>query len=336
MGIEIELIAFTLVPSGVLVSVIVYSIVKIYELRDVRLFLLVLLLVLMTFHQTTEILQYAGGDFYATTSVAAEAYESGANLLASAASYLVIQQIDELRTTRSELERSNAALRERSSMVSVLNRVLRHNVRNDINVIAGRAKHVQERTDDEQIQGELATIEETAWELATISDRTQRIRQLLTEDSKGTTTLRLIDGLEASLERVRSETDAIIRLENAGDSEAVVDSASTLATAIADVVERIVIANDGSVHVDITVIPASTQADSDCESTVIRIDDDGEGLPELDIRAIENETETPLKHAEGLELWCLEWTVKRSDGELDTDPGDATVEIRLPGRSGPD
>lgn len=44
----------------------------------------------------------------------------------------------------------------------------------------------------------------------------------------------------------------------------------------------------------------------------------------------QNEEDTPLRNAEGLSLWCLEWAVKRAGGNLDTDPDDATLRIRLP------
>jgi signal transduction histidine kinase len=335
MDVQIQFLAFTVVPGGVMVGVIVYSSVKIYELGDYRPFLLILLLVSMTFHQATEIPQYAAGTFYGSISSTAEVYETGANLIASLASFLVVRQIDELRTTRDKLERSNAALEERSSMVSVLNRVLRHNVRNDVNVIAGQAEYLEDRIDDECIGDQLETIEETALGLATISDRTRRIRQLLTEDPEGETTLRLGDRLETALEGVRQSTsEATVTLERPGDSAVVVEGTSTLPTVIADVVERVVIANEGAIRVDVTVASRAV-GDGGDGAAVVRIDDDGEGLPDLDVRAVESDAETPLRHAEGLELWCLEWAVKRADGELDTRPAGATIEVRLPEGSRP-
>lgn len=329
MPLQIEFVVFTLVPGSVLVAVILYSTVKIYELGDYRPVLLVLLLVFMTLHQATEVLQYTSGVFDQAVSPTPEAYESAANLLASAASYLIIQKLDELSTTRSELERSNAALKERSSMVSVLNRILRHNVRNDVNIIAGQAEHIESRIDDNRFQEELETIETTAWKLATISERTQRIRQLLTEDSKDTRVIHLEEQLDASLERVqRSTRDATVTLKNTRDGKVTIKGTSTLPRIIADVVERIILSNAGVVQVEITI--AGDPDGQNRESAIIRIDDDGDGLPELDIQAIKNDEETPLRHAEGLELWCLEWAVKRADGELDAEPADGTVEIRLP------
>jgi methyl-accepting chemotaxis protein len=331
MATGIEFGVFTVVPICVMGAVIVYSSLKAYEFNDKRPVLLVALLSLMLLHQLTEVAQFGSGTYYRTTSTTAETFESSANLLASVASYFVLQQISDLRTARNELEASNAALEERSSMVSVLNRILRHNVRNDINVIAGQAAYIRQNISDDRFEQELMTIEETAWGLVKISDRTQRIRQLSIEDPTNTTTFVLRDCLETLVERVEENVpDANITLDAGGDGETTIKGPSTLPTAVADVIEEIITSNSNSVNVDITVTQEGAQTGEGSDQVTIVIDDDGEGLPELDVQALENEEETPLKHAEGLSLWCLEWAVKRAGGNLDTDPDDATLRIRLP------
>ncbi|WP_276274251.1 methyl-accepting chemotaxis protein [Haloarcula litorea] len=93
------------------------------------------------------------------------------------------QRIEEIRETQTELEASNASLEERSEMVNVLNRILRHNVRNEVNVITGRAELAASRIDDEAAQADLEAVQNAAWELSTISSRTQRIKQLLAEEN---------------------------------------------------------------------------------------------------------------------------------------------------------
>jgi len=329
MAARVEFVAFTVVPLFAMGGTVIYIAVKLYKLDVKGPVLLIALLALMILHQLTEIAQFAAGTYYRTTSPPAETFESVANLLASIASYFVVQQIAELRATRNELEASNAALTERSSMVSVLNRILRHNVRNDVNVIAGNAERLRKRCTTDQSRRDLQTIADTAWRLATISDRTQRIRRLLAEDATSTTTFGLRNRLESSIERVRADApDATITIDGVHDTDAVIDGPTTFPVAVTDVVEQIVASNDGSADVEITITRDHTDEGSDTVRIVI--DDDGDGLPELDVQALENERETPLEHAEGLSLWCLEWTVKRAGGDLDIQPDDATVEIRLP------
>ncbi|MUV61323.1 sensor histidine kinase [Halobacterium sp. CBA1126] len=68
------------------------------------------------------------------------------------------QRIEEIRETQTELEASNASLEERSEMVNVLNRILRHNVRNEVNVITGRAELAASRIDDEAAQADFRRV----------------------------------------------------------------------------------------------------------------------------------------------------------------------------------
>lgn len=233
-------------------------------------------------------------------------------------------RIEEIRETRDELEKTNETLEQRSTMVSVLNRILRHNVRNDVNVIAGRASSLAEDVDDEHVESELAIIEETAWQLAELSSRTRHLKQLLSEKR---VERRPID-IEADLSPLFTDIEATYRattitLHVSADLPAI-DALSTLPVAITDVLERIIEHNDEEVTIDVT---ARQQSDDTVE---LVIDDDGQGLPTLDIEAVDGGRETALRHAKGLSLWSLRWTVDSSGGELTVDRNDATLIVRLP------
>ncbi|MFC3476927.1 HAMP domain-containing protein [Halobacterium litoreum] len=243
------------------------------------------------------------------------------------------RRIEEIRETRDELEASNAALEERSAMVSVLNRVLRHNVRNDVNVVAGRVALVAERVEDDELRAELEGVRETALELAAISDRTQRIKQLLAEENANPGPLRVVDALDGALRDVaESRSDASVDVT--GDADAVAVAVPTLPGAVADVVEQLVDANDGAVAVDVSVRRERSNPERDAESVVVTIADDADGLPDLDVEVVGEGEETPLNHADGLALWCLEWTVAKSGGDLVVACGDDPIEIRLPAVEG--
>lgn len=331
MATHFEFAVFTLLPIFVMAIMIAYSSINVYRHNDRRPILLIALLSFMTFHQILEIFQFTGGTYYQTTSLSAEVFETGANVLASVATYFVLQQITDLRTTRTELETSHLVLKERSAMVSVLHRVLRHNVRNDVNIIAGMASNLRQSAIDDGVSADLKTIEDTAKSLATISDRTQRIQQLVTENPTDSITHHLPESLERSLERVRADApEATITVESTSDTDVAVDAPSAFPIAVADVVEQLVENNRDSLRVDVSVTGDRHRNASSDDSVVVRIDDDGDGLPELDVDALENDEETPLEHGKGLSLWCLEWVVTRANGVLDVHPDDATVRIRLP------
>ena len=235
-------------------------------------------------------------------------------------------RIEELRATKADLQTSNTELEERSAMVNVLNRILRHNVRNDVNVIAGRTELAASRTDDEELQEDLEAVKEAAWALADLSDRTQRIKQLLSEAGSDTGPLQLEASLSSAIATFDgSESDVTISVDDGATTA--IEAPPMLPVAVADVVEQIISHNDGPVCVDITIAEDETTGVDDV--VVVHIDDDRNGLPELDVRAVGTGEETPLNHGKGLALWCLEWTVSKAGGELDVDPADATLEIRL-------
>ncbi|SNZ17922.1 Signal transduction histidine kinase [Natronoarchaeum philippinense] len=239
------------------------------------------------------------------------------------------QRIDEVRETRDALEASNAALEKRSAMVSVLNRILRHNVRNDVNVIAGRAELAAKHADDDDSRREFEIIRQTARDLGAVSDRTQRIKQLLSAEATDSVPIELPDRLDGPLREVQETyPESTVSIESADGVTPIVDAVEPLPLAIADVIEQIISHNDGGVDIAISVQSCTDNADAGF--VVVSIDDDGNGLPEVDVQAVSTGTETPLDHAEGLALWCLEWTVNESGGDLCVDAADATVEIRLP------
>jgi len=237
------------------------------------------------------------------------------------------QRIEEIRETKAELQASNTALEERSEMVDVLNRILRHNVRNEVNVITGRAELAASRVDDEEAQADLEAVQNAAWELSTISTRTQRIKQLLAEEEAEPEPIHLNEALASKLTDVEASTPCASVEFDRCTSDPVVEAPQTFPTAVADVVEQIAAHNDGNVEITVSVTTENT--DSERGLVVLRVDDDANGLPALDIEAVKAGEETPLNHAEGLALWCLEWTVTKSDGELLVAPNNATLKVQM-------
>jgi signal transduction histidine kinase len=65
---------------------------------------------------------------------------------------------------------------------------------------------------------------------------------------------------------------------------------------------------------------------------VLRIADDGPGLPPVERRVLEAGAETQLTHSTGLGLWLTNWIVRVSNGRVAVDTGDdgTTVDLELP------
>ncbi|WP_436907607.1 PAS domain S-box protein [Halosimplex marinum] len=58
-------------------------------------------------------------------------------------------------------------------------------------------------------------------------------------------------------------------------------------------------------------------------SVALSVADDGPGIPDVELAALERGAETPLDHGSGVGLWLVEWVVAKSGGDLsfDTDGG---------------
>ncbi|TKX78896.1 sensor histidine kinase [Halorubrum sp. SD626R] len=233
-------------------------------------------------------------------------------------------RIAEIRETRDQLEASNVALEERTEMLSVLDRILRHNVRNDINIIAGRADLLSRNAERDQQDG-LDTIRETAMKLADVSEQTRRMQQLLADDDADQLPVDIASALDDALSRVRvGDSDTAIALDVDDDVPERVTGVSILPETIADVVAQIARNNEG-----VTVEVRVTRADTD-DAVLVAVEDDGCGLPEFDVQAVERGEETPLAHAENVSLWCLKWAVDNADGDLALDENGTTVRMTLP------
>ncbi|MUW14353.1 HAMP domain-containing protein [Halorubrum sp. CBA1125] len=203
-------------------------------------------------------------------------------------------------------------LRQFITRLEVFNRVLRHNLRNQLDVINSHA----EALDDTEHREAILAATET---LATVGTRARRIDHILSKDRQPTP-VDLADRIEAVLDDV--ETDDVTVTTSLPDDTAVVTDAETLTAVLRSPLENAVTYADSSVAVSV----ASTDA-----GCTIEIADDGPGIPAVELESLAAERETSLQHSRGLGLWELKWGVDKLDGDLSfaTDGG-TTVTIRLP------
>jgi signal transduction histidine kinase len=106
---------------------------------------------------------------------------------------------------------------------------------------------------------------------------------------------------------------------------AVAQSAPRLETAIWELVDN------AATHAgDTPTVEVSVSVTDD--AVVIRVLDDGPGLPEMEQSVLLSGDETPLVHGKRLGLWLVYWIVTSLDGDLDVLDGrpGAAIEIRLP------
>ncbi len=66
---------------------------------------------------------------------------------------------------------------------------------------------------------------------------------------------------------------------------------------------------------------------------VLTIEDDGPGIPEHEVAAVESGRETALEHGSGLGLWIVEWAAAAVGADVDyaaREPRGTCVTVQLP------
>ena len=208
--------------------------------------------------------------------------------------------------------------------LQVLNRVLRHDLKNDTNVIGGYAGLLRDHVDDEGDEY-LDVIDRKVDTLTHLSDQAREIDVALHSDA-GQATIDLAELVDRLCESLGSSFPRATVTVSSPD-RAVVRADELLESAVRNVLENAVVHNDDSRP----VVEAVVEADGD--GFRIEVGDNGPGIPPAE-RAVFSETrETALKHASGLGLWLVHWIVTESGGNVTIDtrePRGTLVTMWLP------
>ncbi|GAB3683647.1 hypothetical protein GCM10028857_11500 [Salinarchaeum chitinilyticum] len=232
-------------------------------------------------------------------------------------------------------QQTNERLDRALQQTTVLHRILRHNLRNSCNVIAGNtelvASHVDEdgRGPDPESEEHLEIIREQTEQLVTITEKTRLLRDLVLEEPDeeriDLTTL-VSDRVDVARERYPEASFTVTVADSIGNS-VTAETDPRLHKALDELLENAVEHSDHdspSVRVDLNQQPDGT----------IHLDvaDDGPGMPEMERAVLEEGMESPMFHSEGLGLWIARSVVVQADGEIsivENEPRGTVVRITL-------
>ncbi|MFW5956945.1 MAG: PAS domain S-box protein [Natronomonas sp.] len=213
---------------------------------------------------------------------------------------------------------------DRTRQLRVLDRVLRHNLRNDMTTIQGYAETIRAEVDD--VEEETTMILETSKKLMQTVDKEREIVEVIAEPPEQT------DIDVADLCRRIADTasdahsDAHIDLQLPEEASAV--ATRKLGRAIEELLDNAI------VHSDRDTPEAAVVVESRGETVRILIEDDGPGIPEEEVNVLTREYDVaPLYHGSGLGLWLVNWIVRQSGGTLgfsENEPRGSVVTIELP------
>lgn len=216
--------------------------------------------------------------------------------------------------------------RIRQRQLQVLNRVFRHNLRNDLTVVLGVINHLLEQVQKPAEREMLETLHSKAEGLSGMSETVRTIERTV---SRGT----VADEVDATaiIETVAEEfrqtaPDAEITIETPPSVRVAADD--HLRIALEQLFENAIKHNDSAtpaVHCELSTAEEG-------EWTTISVLDDGPGIPEHERVVAADQEIDQLNHASGLGLWLVRWIVDSYGGRLafdDRPEGGSAVRLSL-------
>ncbi|ELZ42277.1 multi-sensor signal transduction histidine kinase [Halorubrum saccharovorum DSM 1137] len=222
--------------------------------------------------------------------------------------------------------------KERERYLQVLNRVLRHNLRNDMNVVMGLAAHLADQIDDPALIEHAERLRANAEDVAMLGEKAQELERVLGGRERDTRVIDLVPRLRKAVAEQRTEhPDADIELDVPGELWA--NGSEDITRALEELIENAIEHADAEVPA-VTIRAQSVPNESDW--TEIRVRDNGPGIPDSEWAVVSGETDiSQLNHGSGLGLWLARWIVESSGGEIrrdQTPTAGTTVVLRLPGK----
>ncbi|MDR5657711.1 PAS domain S-box protein [Halodesulfurarchaeum sp. HSR-GB] len=220
-----------------------------------------------------------------------------------------------------EKKNQEEALKRQTNLSIVLNRVLRHNLRNDISVVRGYTQMMAEKLDDTNY-GEKAL--KTIDSLIELSEKARVLDQLISSDAnpEPADIPALVEEIATQMRQENSAATISVETPDEGVTAEVLPS---FKRAIEEVVENAIKHSGDNPRVDITI-------EANPDDIQIRIADNGPGIEEQDASVFRSGSETPLLHGSGLGLWLTNWIVTSQGGLIDataTEEG-TTLSVLVP------
>ncbi|WP_267163841.1 PAS domain S-box protein [Halovenus salina] len=199
----------------------------------------------------------------------------------------------------------------REQRLEVFNRILRHNLRNQLDVIRSHAEVLADQGTDDHAERIIAAVDD----LATIGSRARKSDRIMSMNDP-LTEVNLTETVRDAVEAMASTRGDVSVTTEAPRDALLTTNEDAMLVAVESALENAIAHAESTVTV---VVEESTAG------YVVTINDDGPGIPDEELVPIEARSETNLQHSRGLGLWQLRWSVDKLNGELSFDTGDGTA-----------
>lgn len=213
---------------------------------------------------------------------------------------------------------SRRRVERREQRLQVLSRVLRHNIRNELQVARANVEFAAKRTEEPAAE-ELSTALRAIDDLVETAETARSVRATLEETA--THERELVAAVEEVTDRAATRYPEVEVTVDVPPPPVRVEATDGLTDGLWALLANA--CEHGEDPVEVSVRPAD-------DGATIEISDRGPGIPDAELAVIDAAEETPLEHSSGLGLWTAYWTVENSGGSLAFRTGEGTTaRVRL-------
>ncbi|MDS0261709.1 ATP-binding protein [Haloarcula sp. S1CR25-12] len=202
--------------------------------------------------------------------------------------------------------------RNQRQQLSVLNRVLRHNLRNEMTIVRGHADSVQSNWTDSQLLTQMNSIIGASDRLLSISEQMRDFEQVVDREieQQAVDCLDFIETVRMDVRDTYPEASVAVVADAAPDH--VRTDPTVLSLALSTLVENAIRHSDDPVP---TVELFCSDDDAD-ETVIFQVKDTNDRIPENELAALGADEEQPLQHGRSIGLWIVNWAVTAVGGQL--------------------
>jgi signal transduction histidine kinase len=216
-------------------------------------------------------------------------------------------------------------IRRQQERLSVLDRVLRHNLRNKLNVVAGHATTLTDApdSDPETIRTAGERISTAAESLLDLAEAVREFGDDTTIDGQAGKQRDLAELVEQIVPRLEV-TYPELNVETVTPESAIAVCPDQIEFCLDKLFEDAIDRSSENSNITVSVTDRNDVVE-------LRVHDDGETMPQIERRALMSGSETPLEHTQGIALWLVRWAVEGVGGQFRVDAENGTtVTLTLP------
>ncbi len=200
--------------------------------------------------------------------------------------------------------------KQRQQRLEVLNRILRHNLRNTMTAVMGYARRLEDHADEEG-QRMTERIQSQSTRLVDLSEKAREIDRV-TDPSRAQERFEIEDVFDCVTERVTDDHGVTVTTSVPGSLTMTSDR--VIVEEMLRYAAEVLLAYDDSDAP--RLVFSATPTDASRPWLELTVTSDGDPVPGEEREVIERGEETPLEHSRDLELWLVSWGVETLGGDL--------------------